>query len=134
MPLAQGVNWDAYTVDLIERRLTADDVAGLPTSNQGLTWEGGAVTREVESDGTLRHLEIRGGKVWRHERTLVTHPDVAAWLEWRWDGSPVGQIAIVGLTNDPEPERSCRVLVKAIPLLRAYEWAGKPSRPPRTHG
>jgi hypothetical protein len=135
MPLPRGVNWDAYTVDLIERLVDADDLGGgLPKSGQGLTWEGGSVTREAEPDGTLRHFEIRGAKGWRHERTLVTHPDVAAWLEWRWDGSPVGQIAIVGLIDDPDPERSCRVLVKAIPLLRDYEWRGqaKPGRPELT--
>jgi hypothetical protein len=135
MPLPRGVDWSAYTVQLIERLLTAEDFADdSMMSGQGLTWEGGAITEELNPDGTLRHFEIRGERTWRHVRTVITHPDVAARLEWQWDGRPFGQIAIVGLEVDPDPERSCRVLVRAIPLLRDYEWRGqaKPGRPELT--
>ncbi len=126
MPLPRGVDWDAYTVELIERLLTSEDFSDASMkSSQSLTWEGGTFTRELNPDGTLRHLETRGGRAWRHERTVISHRDVAAQLEWQRGGSPVGQIAIVGLGEDPHPEQSCRVLVKAIPLLRDYEWRGQ---------
>jgi hypothetical protein len=135
MPLPRGVDWGAYTVQLIERLLTGQDFAdGSPMLGQSLTLEG--VTHEafIQPDGSLRLRHIPGALIWRHVRTVISHPEVAARLEWQWGGSPVGQIAIVGLEVDPDPERSCRVLVRAIPLLRDYEWRGqaKPGRPELT--
>ena len=126
-PLPKDVDWDTYVVELIERLLTDADNTHERGEivSQHITFEGAESKEERDEDGNLISLEVRGGRAWRHVRTVIRHPDVTARLEWQWDGTPFGNIAIVGLEQDPDPERSCRILLKAIQLLRDYEWRGR---------
>jgi hypothetical protein len=126
-PLPAGVDWDAYTVELIDRMLTDEDNTHAPGEiiSQHLAFEGAESKEERAPDGTLISFESRGGRAWRHVRTLIRHPDVTARLRWEWDGTTFGQIAIVGLEEDPDPVKSCRILLKAIQLLRDNEWRGQ---------
>ena len=83
-------------------------------------------TRRIQGpDGTVHRRESHGARTWRHVRTIITHPDVTARLEWEWDGSTFGRIAIAGLEEDADPGKSCRILLKAVQLLRDYEWRGQ---------
>lgn len=126
-PLPQGVDWEAYTVELVDRLLTDADNTHGPGEivSQHLTYEGAEDLSEYDEDGELIRLHIRGGRSWRHVRTVIRHPDVPARLQWEWTGKPFGSIAIVGLEDDPDPERSARILLKAIQLLRDDEWRGE---------
>jgi hypothetical protein len=135
-PLPAGVDWDAYTVELVDRVLTDDDnvhaLGEIPS--QHLTIEGSESKEERAQDGRFVSFESRGGRAWRHVRTVSRHPDVTARLRWEWDGSAFGRIAIVGLEEDGDPAKSCRILLKAIQFLRDYEWRGqaKAGRPELT--
>ncbi len=133
-PLPKGIRWDTYSVELIERRAHPEDSAF------GGSWsfEGGEPDDQImedNPDGSLRKLSPSGRVAWQHVRTVIRHPDAIAVLQWEWvRGTPIGRISIVGLETDPDPDLSCRLLTKAIPLLRDYEWQGqrKSGRPPLT--
>ncbi|MFI5260991.1 MAG: hypothetical protein ACHQZR_00385 [Candidatus Limnocylindrales bacterium] len=127
MPLPAKTDWDAYVVELVERRTRPEDEG----RSAALTLDDPTENIEYNPDGTLGSLEVTASAAWRHVRTVIRHPDAAARLEWEADGTIPGRVAIVGLEADPNPERSCRVLLRAIPLLRDYDWRGrkKPGRP-----
>lgn len=135
-PLPEGVDWDSYTVELIDRLLTDSDSTHGPGDivPQHVTFEDAVHVEERDEEGELVSLKVRGGRAWRHVRTVVRHPEVTARLQWEWDGTPFGNIAIAGLEEDPDPARSCRILLKAIQLLRDDEWRGqaKAGRPELT--
>ena len=124
VPLPQSIDWAAYSVELIESTAHPED---FPSG--GWTLEGGEPgdqIMEFNPDGSLRELRLSGRLAWRHVRTVIRHPDAVAVLQWEWvRGTGVGRISIVGLETDPDPDRSCRLLTKAIPLLRDYEWQGQ---------
>ena len=127
------VDWDAYTVRLVERRVLPTDAppGSFPTGS--FTFDGAESKIERNPDGSLISLEIRSREAWRLVRIVVSHPSAEpARLQWEWDGSTRGGIAVIGLEADPRPNRSWRVLSQVIPLLRDWEWRrlGRTGRPP----
>jgi hypothetical protein len=96
--------------------------------------EGAEEDVEYNPDGSLRSWSMTARRAWRHVRTVIRHPEATGQLQWDWVHSSFGRIGIVGLETDPDPDRSCQILAKAIPLLRDYEWRGEraPGRPALT--
>ena len=132
-PLPPEGDWDAYTVRLVERRVLPTDAppGSFPTGS--FTFDGAESKIERNPDGSLISLEIRSREAWRLVRIVVSHPSAEpARLQWEWDGSTRGGIAVIGLEADPRPNRSWRVLSQVIPLLRDWEWRrlGRTGRPP----
>ncbi|MGO9181091.1 MAG: hypothetical protein ACLQBX_11455 [Candidatus Limnocylindrales bacterium] len=121
VPLPKGTDWAAYSVELIESTAHPED---FPFG--GWTLEGGERRVEYNPDGSLRELHASGRVAWQHVRTVIRHTDAVAVLQWEWvRGTGIGRISIVGLETDPDPDLSCRVLTRAIPLLRDNEWRGQ---------
>jgi hypothetical protein len=133
-PLPLGVDWDSYSVELIWRPVIPEVPQPGSFPSGTFRMEGGESETELNADGSLHSFHRTGRNLQQHVRTVIRHPDTVAHLQWDWDPTPFGRIAIVGLETDPDLQRSWKLLWVAIPLLRDYEWQGKrkAGRPPVT--
>jgi hypothetical protein len=126
--LPKRTDWDAYTVELIERPLRSDEIPAETFPSAITRVEGGSITFGVRPDGSIGTTKDSAAVVWRHIRTVVRHPDATAALVWERDDVTIERISIVGLAHDPDPLTSCRILAAAIPLVREFEWQGERRR------